>query len=162
MLRPGDRVNAKRRLPVLQAPPSEDVPQRPPWQWSLFGAGLITLLWVVLTQLVAPVTRLVSESAPLGLLLQVGAQALASFFVGTVIGTWGPGKGVREGAWAGAISAMFAATCGIVVVASEGHASGTDVLVSAVGGMALAPSATLAGALGAWIGSRKKRVLTGA
>ncbi len=153
-------MNAKRRLPVLQAPANEDVPQRPPWQWSFFGGGLITLLWVVLTQVVAPLTRLLAASVIASMLLQFGVQGLASFLVGTVIGSWGPGRGIREGAWAGAISALFAAAC-VVVVASAGQATWMDVLVSAAGGIALIPSATLAGALGAWVGSRKKRVLTG-
>lgn len=152
-------VSAKRRLPVLQAPPGDDVPERPPWQWSVFGAGLIVLLWVVLTLLATPVTRLVPASNAIATLLQLAIQAIASFLVGAVIGTWSRRRGVREAAVAGALSALFAAACGAVVAVSTGVATWLDVAISFAGGAALLPSASGAGALGAWLGGRKKRVL---
>ena len=152
-------VNAKRRLPVLQALPGEDVPERPPWQWAVFGAGLIVLLWVVLSLLAAPVTRRVAASSPSAIVLELAIQAVASFLVGTVIGTWSRRRGIREAASAGALSALFAAASSALVAASSSDATPLDVATSLVGGALLLPSATGAGALGAWLGGRKKRVL---
>jgi hypothetical protein len=152
-------VNAKRRLPVFQAPANDDVPERPPWQWSVFGAGLIVLLWMVLTLLASPLMRLIAASNVASTSLHFAIEGLASLLVGTVIGTWSKRRGIKEGATAGALSALFAALCGVAVGASSGALVWEDVWISLAGGVALVPSSTLAAALGAWIGSRKKRVL---
>jgi hypothetical protein len=154
-------MNAKRRLPVLQAPANDDVPDRPPWQWSVFGAGLIVLLWVVLTVLTAPLAGLAGGSRPRTVLFAIVTQGVASLLVGLVIGTWTKQRGIKEAAVAGALSAVFAMTCGVLAAITSGAAGWADIAVSVAGGGVLVPSATASAALGAWIGSRKKRVLQG-
>jgi hypothetical protein len=123
-------VNAKRRLPVFQAPANDDVPERPPWQWSVFGAGLIVLLWMVLTLLASPLMRLVAASNVASTSLHFAIEGLASLLVGTVIGTWSKRRGIKEGATAGALSALFAALCGVAVGASSGALVWEDVWIS--------------------------------
>jgi hypothetical protein len=106
-------VDAKRRLPVLKAPPEgdpEDV--RPPWQWVGFGALGIFVVWLPLTWLVTVVvTRLGGlEQAPVGrALLFAGSLALAALAGGYLVGRWGThGVGVREAALAGLAAAIIA------------------------------------------------------
>jgi hypothetical protein len=119
------------------------------------------LLWVVLTVLTAPLAGLAGGSRLRAVLFAIAMQGLASFLVGVVIGTWTKQRGIKEAAAAGALSALFAMTCGVLAALTSGAAGWADIAVSLAGGGVLVPSATGSGALGAWIGSRKKRVLEG-
>src|SRR5258708_13511948 len=52
-------VQSKRRLPVLQSTAEEDPgdPHRPPWQWVVFGALAIFVVWLPLSAIAAVATR---------------------------------------------------------------------------------------------------------
>jgi hypothetical protein len=170
----------KRRLPVLQAPPDEG-PARPPWQWSLFAAGLIVLSWLLLTALASPLAsailranigawgspdeltvRLAAASPEaLGRIsletvaLQTSALLMASLASGVVLGVWGPGRPLVEAAFAGGMVAAGAVL--FAVLASRG--SGDAGTVGTWGSVVLIPCAAMAASAGAWLGARRKRSL---
>jgi len=177
-------VTAKRRLPVLQAPADPGDPVRPPWQWSLFGAALIVLLWLALALAASPLSTHIlranvgSWSSPedLAARLDVAAASVlarvalenlalhaaivgvASFTAGLVLGMWSPRRGLVEAASAGAL----VAACAVVAATFSGGASLTDASTVAVWGSAvLVPLASGLAALGAWMGDRRKRPLGG-
>jgi hypothetical protein len=108
------RVDTKRRLPVLKAPPEEDpdTPPRPPWQWVGFGALGIFVVWLPLTWLTTVlVTRLGGlDGAPVVRALLFGfSLGLAALAGGYLVGRWGTtGVGVREAALAGLAAAIIA------------------------------------------------------
>jgi len=177
-------VATKRRLPVVQAPAEPEGPPRPPWQWAVLAVGLIVLGWLVLALVTSPLSNVIlrrhvgpwgspdelaariRDAAPSVLaqvtlenaLLQGLVLALACFLAGMVVGTWGPRRGVAESAGAGA----FVST-GVVAMASmTGGLSSSDASSVLVWGIPiLVPLASGAAALGAWRGSRTKRVLIG-
>ncbi len=176
-------MTARRRLPVIQAPADPEVPARPPWQWALFGAGLIALGWLVLALLVAPVAsfllrrelgswgspddlaaRLAAASPAVlsrialeNVLLQMLALGGASLAAGAVVGKWGPGRGIVPSACAGAALAAVA-----VLVASAGMASPSEgASVALRGALIVVPWAAGTAALGAWRGGRTKGHLGG-
>lgn len=101
------RVKPKRRLPLV---PSEEAaadagPARPSWQWIVFGAFGIFVVWLPVSALgarVARTTAALAAASTLGL-------AVASLAGGLLLGRWGgPGIGVREGALAGLLAALVA------------------------------------------------------
>jgi hypothetical protein len=169
---------------MVQTSAEPETPPRPAWQWSLFGAGLIVLAWLALSLLVSPVASfivrrnvgswaspaeldaLVAAASPeaLGrmalenLALHVLVVGVACLVSGTVVGRWGPGRGIRESAGAGALVALVA-----VALASTTAAASRPELRSLVGWglLVLVPWASGLAALGAWRGSHDKRQLTG-
>jgi hypothetical protein len=176
-------VSTKRRLPVLQTPADDAGPTRPPWQWSVFGAGLIVLVWLVLALLSSPVatwilrenldagpaddlTARLAEASPRilarlaleNVALQIVVLAVASFTGGWIVGTWGPRKGVVESAWAGALVATAAVLLAVLTGGLAGPEASHVVLG---GGCIVIPLAAGSAALGARRGSRNKRVLVG-
>jgi hypothetical protein len=91
-------VAPKRRLPVLQTKDGEDSPQRPRWEWIVFGAALMIVLWLPLASVVA----LVLAHGGLGvatLALPALSIALSFLSVSYVVGRWGkrgPGDAVAS------------------------------------------------------------------
>jgi len=106
------RVEPKRRLPVVKAPPEQTEEPRPPWQWVGFGALGIFVVWLPLAWLATVlVTRLGGlEDAPVErALFFAGSLALASLAGGYLVGRWGTqGVGLREAALAGLAAAIIA------------------------------------------------------
>ena len=175
-------MTAKRRLPVLQTAPTDDVPPRPPWQWALFTAGLLVLQWLVLALLTSPLANAIlrwnvgpwisaedlasrldsTDPAVLSHValengaLQAVVVGVASFGAGFVTGTWGPRRGSLEAAAGGTLVSVLA--LGLAV--TKGDALGSSWLLARVG-LVLVPLAAAGAAFGAKIGSRKKRVLDG-
>ena len=148
----------------------------------MFGVVLIAVVWLLLTELAAPVsaailrhnvgawasqddltqrldaatpdarTRVVVENA----LLQMVVLAAACFLVGLVVGRWSPRRGVREAAFAGAGAAAIA----VVAASASGELGATErSLVIAFGFLAVVPCASLAAAVGARRGALRKGVL---
>ncbi len=175
-------VTAKRRLPLIQASAEPEPVARSPWQWSLFGAALIGLAWLVLALLLSPVaslivrqnvgtwsspeelSRLLDAASPavLGrlalenLLLQVVVVGIASVTAGFVVGRYGPGRGIVTSAASGGLVAVVA------VASTTAITSRQDVSTILTWGLlVLVPWASGTAALGAWRGSRDKRLLAG-
>lgn len=153
-------MTAKRRLPVLQSPAEDSAPPRPPWQWSVFGAFLTLLLWLVLAAVTMPFVRHASSSVVL-LGVPLAMQAVASLGVGVVVARYCPGRGIREAAGGGALAIAFATTVTASLAAWSAGLRSDEVFGAVVGGLVLVLPATLFAALGGWWGSRDKRVLVG-
>ena len=181
-------MSAKRRLPVLQSPAAPDGPARPPWQWSLFAAGLIVLAWLLLTVLASPVSALIlranigswgspdeltlrlAAASPEALgrisletvVLQVAVLGGACVSSGLVIGVWGPGRLIAAAATAGAVVALG----GVIFAALSAGQPRDAASVSSVrsvaiwGTVILVPCAAALAAAGAWVGAKRKRVLS--
>ena len=142
----------------MQAQAELGLPDRPPWQWSVFGGVLIVLLWVLFAAVSLLLVRGPDATGPGALVLHMTSQTLASLVVGVVVGTWSPRRGITEAAMAGGLSVLFAVACSAATaVASNERALPWSTVL---GGLVLLPTATLGAAFGAWLGNRKKRVLT--
>jgi hypothetical protein len=153
----------KRRLPVLQAS-TEAPPPRPPWQWSLFGAGLIVLAWLLLAMLTSPLISVIVGSGPAAdeavalhrvieaVLVQLASLLLASFGSGLVLGVWGPGGMRAEAGFAGGLVAAGAIV--LTAIMSHGFAA-----LGTWGVLIVVPCASGASLAGAMFGARRKRVL---
>ena len=155
---------------------SDDPPPRPAWQWSLFGAGLIGLAWLVLALLAAPVGALIvranlgpwsspeelqgriAAAAPAvvgrmaleNMVLEVLVVGAANVAGGFVVGRWGPRRGVAQAAVAGVL----------VSLAAIGVAAATEATADLPAGWALlviVPCASSLAALGGWWGGRAAR-----
>ncbi len=139
----------KRRLPVLQTAVGEDpdVPPRPAWQWVVFGALAIFVVWLPLAWITATVmtSRAEPRFAPGVQALLFGAGlVVAALAGGYLLGRWGTrAVGVREAALAGVSAGAIAATLG-----SMGLALPLRVLVAAVAVALASAPAALGGRLG--------------
>jgi hypothetical protein len=165
----------RRRLPVVQnapAPTPEDDEQRPPLHWVGFGTVAIFSAWLPLTYVAGMVSARIMTSmfgselsrdaldGALGAMPMmerarlmavvalpvVFALGLAAFGGGFVVGRFGSGTGVREGAWAGVATAAIATAM-----------AWSGAIVSSVvsGVVTLAVAATFA-AWGAKVGVRRR------
>ncbi len=162
---------AKRKLTVIQSPPEDEDPPRPPWHWVFFGVVAIFVVWAPLAGLAESIKRRIvvgaigergsadeveialrslssDERSRLELaifVLPALALALASFGGGWLVGRYGAPAGVREGAAAAGLAALVA--CVIAwTTAGFGLAPLVSVLVAAP-----------FGALGAKVGARRRR-----
>ena len=168
----------KRRLPVLQAALDEGE-VRPAWQWALLAAGLIVLVWLVLTLVLSPLTTLIlrvnlgpwssadeltvrlaaASQETLGriatetVLVQISGLSLASLAAGLVLGVWGPSR----------LAVPAAVAAGLVAVGSVAFAALSAPLdattIATWGSVLLVPTAAAAAYAGAWLGARRKRAL---
>ncbi|MGH7285153.1 MAG: hypothetical protein ACRELY_26825 [Polyangiaceae bacterium] len=160
----------KRKLPLISSRPDDQDPPRPPLHWVGFGVVAIFALWLPLAALAEACKRRAiveyigdrsgeidtelalasldpTEHARLSMWifgLPICALALASLGGGYLIGRYGGAAGHREGALAAALAAFVAAA-----------------FASLAGGMTLAillPVFLAApfGALGAWLGKKKR------
>jgi hypothetical protein len=166
---------ARRRLPVVQnapAPAPEDDAERPPLHWVGFGTVAIFAAWLPLTYVAGMVSARVmtsmfgSELSREALTSTLGAMpmlerarlmavvalpvvlalALAAFGGGFVVGRFGNGTGVREGAWAGAATAAIA-----TAMAWSG-----SIVSSVVSGVVTLAVAVTFAAWGAKVGVRRR------
>jgi hypothetical protein len=142
-------VPPKRRLPVLKEPPGEDpdAPVRPPWQWVVFGALGVFVVWaplawlatLLVVRLGGPKALPVAQALPFA-----GSLVLAAMAGGYLVGRWGTrGVGAREAALSGLTAGLAAA-----VLASGGEALPLRVLIAVVAVLVAAPPAALGGRLG--------------
>jgi hypothetical protein len=168
-------VAERRRLPVIQPPPSGDAPvdedARPPWHWVGFGTVAIFATWLILAAVAGAVvkraiapwvgdaqtpaeiaTRLAAMSADDRLRLaavqmipHVLALSLASFAGGLLVGKFGRGAGPREAAMSGFATALIAT----LVAAREGGLGWTSVVTFLI--------AVAFAAWGGRVGARRKR-----
>jgi hypothetical protein len=132
-------VKPKRRLPVLQAPADGDPaePARPPWQWVVFGALGIFVVWLPLQALAAALAGRSASGA---------ALAASSLTGGFVVGRWGAERvGVREATLAGLAATLVA----IALSWMSSPITPAPLLLTAVTVTAIAvPMAALGGKLG--------------
>jgi hypothetical protein len=142
-------MKAKRRLPVLQAPPDGDgdEPTRPPWQWVVFGTLGIYTVWLPLQAIVAAIA---GRPDFVGAAASGAALAASALAGGFVVGRWGTGRvGVREAALAGLVSTVVA----VALSAASFAMAPAWLLLTAV---ALAAIAVPMAALGAKLGVRRR------
>ena len=138
-------MQPKRRLPVLKdvAGDGAGEPVRAPWQWVVFGALAVFVVWVPLAALTTAVLQrmagLAGSPFARAALFAVGLAA-AGFAGGYLVGRWGAGGvGIREAALAGLLAALVAA----------GLASGGGGIAGALVIVAVAvPAAALGGRVG--------------
>jgi hypothetical protein len=142
-------VEQKRRLPLLASNGEPAEPPRPSWQWVVFGALAIVVVWLPLAALA--ITAAGAAGVRNGLMALASASALsaASFAGGFLVGKWGgPRAGVREAALAGLIAGLV----GVVASSIElpfGAGSVVLVLLSTVAvGLLATPAAALGGRAG--------------
>ena len=96
-------MKPKRRLPMV--PSAEAEPVRPSWQWVVFGAFGIFVVWLPISALGAQVARTTGALAAASII----GLGVASVAGGLLLGRWGgPGVGVREGALAGLLASVVA------------------------------------------------------
>jgi len=117
--------DGKRHLPVLQSPPPEEEPDRPPWHWAAIGAVATLLAWLPLAMLAqAAAQRLLEPHVRVGappptprqwLLLGVVSLALhlvplgiGSLLGGMLVGRFGGAAGKKEATAAGIAAASVA------------------------------------------------------
>jgi hypothetical protein len=109
-------VKGKRRLPLVPSSPELDEPERPPWQWVVFGAMAIFVVWLPLSAVTGSAAArwardglLDRRGAAVFVVVAAIALAAAACAGGFTIGKWGPpGIGAREGALAGLAAAVIA------------------------------------------------------
>lgn len=112
---------ARRRLPVIQAPPEDDEAQdRPAWHWSIIGLIAIFLAWLPLASLVNALfaSSLRGAAAPSsgesgaarGAMFAANALCfgVAALAGGYLVGRFGGRAGRREAAVSGALTAALA------------------------------------------------------
>jgi hypothetical protein len=165
-----------RHLPILQTrSPSgaaeEAGATRPPWQWAAIGAVMAVALWAPLAMIASALgasglKSLLGATTPEEVDTWIGsastvdrirfwvllaglpaaAFALACLLSGVLVGRFGSGRGVREAAAAGLITALFG-----WVITLIGGTSLAGALAALVGTSAIGAGA---GALGAVIGRK--------
>jgi hypothetical protein len=143
-----------RRLPVVQNPSPEDevAERRPPWQWTLIGAGLAITIWLPLLAVALWVAaRLGAAASPgariaatiLPIVLAFGASTLAA---GAMVGRFGGRSSEREALLSGALAAVVA--CVFAVLGGSTSAPA----IAAAGGILV-----ITGSVTAWLGARLGR-----
>jgi hypothetical protein len=168
-----------RRLPVLQETESDDAlaASRPRWQWTLIGAGLTVTLWVPLVLLTTPIVVALavrvfgpspsSEASPgrgagqhgdalAAALAALSMFAVAAFVAGSLVGRFGGRSGMREAAVGAGLAAAIAAGLSLLV------GRGIPWQLVAAAFACLAAGGTIAAALGARFGLRRRPVLDSA
>jgi hypothetical protein len=117
-----DREHRKRRLPLVVEPGSAegDDEHRPRWQWVVFGAAAVLVVWLPLAAVVGVLAARVAavpegahgspgRAAVAVVSMHAVALGLAALAGGLLVGRWGgPGVGVRESALAGAAASLTA------------------------------------------------------
>lgn len=155
------RVERKRRLPLLQPAGGEpdEASTRPTWQWVVFGAVAIFVVWAPLAAAALSITARLAPRAPTGdpgrgeaawlAGLSALALAVAALGGGFVVGK---AKGARGGAGDAALSGLAAA---IVAVVGSWIALGFN-----LGSLATAAIAVPLSALGGRLGRPRRHPRT--
>jgi hypothetical protein len=142
-------VKPKRRLPVLQATTDGDPaePSRPPWQWVVFGALGIFVVWLPIQAIATAVAGRTGIASASG-----AALAASSLAGGFMVGRWGADRvGVREAALAGLAATVVAiALTRISFPIAPGPLLLTSLVITAIA----VPMAALGGKLGVYRRSR--------
>jgi hypothetical protein len=149
-------MDAKRRLPVLQAASGEPEVVRPPWQWVLFGALIVVAAWLPLQVLAGAIKHRLRGGHPPGPVGEISPETAAfldsmlvlvaaAFLGGFVVGKWGQH----------AVKPRHAALSGLVASSAFAAAAmvwfGTPPLAFVV-----TLIATPAAWLGGFVGSRRR------
>jgi hypothetical protein len=134
-----------RRLPVLQESTSDDAlaASRPPWQWTVIGAGLVTTIWLPLSVI----------AAPFGAAALLGSFALAGFGGGALVGRFGGRARAKEAGISAVLAAFLVTSVGVL------GGSGLSPLGILLASAALGTVGGIAGFTGGRFGVRRRPVL---
>lgn len=146
-------MEQKRRLPLLASNGEPSDPPRPSWQWVVFGALAIVVVWLPLSALAITAAGAAGVGNGLTALASASALSAASFAGGFLVGKWGGSRAaVREAALAGLVAGLV----GVLASSIELQFSAGSVVLVLLSTGAVVLLATPAAALGGRVGVKRR------